>query len=68
MAEHHRGGIHMAAYAAEHAGTEDVRDLAATMVAIQGVEINEYRDTAERQGLDADIAPYVAGEDPFTHD
>jgi uncharacterized protein (DUF305 family) len=67
MAEHHRGGIHMAAYAAEHARTDDVRDLAATMVRTQSVEINEYRDAAERQGLDADIAPYVAGEDPFAH-
>ena len=67
MAEHHRGGIHMAADAAERGGTDDVRDLAATMVAIQGVEINEYRDTAEREDLDADIDAYVAGDDPFAH-
>jgi uncharacterized protein (DUF305 family) len=67
MAEHHRGGIHMATYAAENARTDDVRDLAAAMVAIQSVEINEYRDTAQRQDLDADIEPYVAGEDPFAH-
>ena len=64
MAEHHRGGIHMAEYAAAHARTDDVRELAATMVAIQGVEINEYRDTAQRQDLAADIAPYVVGDGP----
>lgn len=68
MAEHHRGGVHMAAYAAEHATAEDVASLARTMVATQGVEINEYRATAARLGLDADIDPFVAGEDPFAHD
>lgn len=68
MAEHHFGGIHMASFAAEHARTDDVRDLAAAMVAIQSVEINEFRDTARRQGLDATIEPYVAGEDPSAHD
>jgi len=30
-----------------------------------GTEINEYRETATRLGLDVSIAPYVAGEDPF---
>lgn len=68
MAEHHRGGVHMAAHAAEHATAEDVVALARTMVATQGVEINEYRATAVRLGLDADIEPYVAGEDPFAQD
>jgi hypothetical protein len=37
------------------------------MVRTQSVEIDEYLDAAERQDLDADIAPYVAGEDPFAH-
>jgi uncharacterized protein (DUF305 family) len=67
MAEHHRGGIHMATYAAEHARTDDVRDLAAAMAPLQAMEINEFRDTAEREGLDAEITPHVAGEDPFAH-
>ena len=67
MAEHHRGGIHMAAYAVDNARSDDVRRLAASMISMQSVEINEYRATAQREGLDADIDPYVVGEDPFAH-
>lgn len=59
MAEHHHGGVHMAAYAAEHAESEQVRRLARTMVNIQSVEINEMLDTARRNGIDADIRPYT---------
>ncbi|MGE3619176.1 MAG: DUF305 domain-containing protein [Acidimicrobiia bacterium] len=58
MAEHHRGGVHMATYAADHAAEASVRDLAALMARNQAVEINEYRQTAERYDLDADIEPY----------
>lgn len=65
MAEHHRGGVHMATYAAANARTEDVRSLAETIAAVQAMEINEYRDTAQRQGIDVDIEPFVAGDDPF---
>jgi uncharacterized protein (DUF305 family) len=57
MAEHHRGGLHMAQYAAEHAGSKDVRELAARMVRSQTDEINEYRLTAENRGFDVQIAP-----------
>ena len=57
MAEHHRGGLHMARYAAEHAGSKDVRELAARMARSQADEINEYRLTAERRGFDVRIAP-----------
>jgi uncharacterized protein (DUF305 family) len=55
MAEHHRGGLHMAEYAAEHADDGDVRDLAARMWRDQAIEINEYAAAAERLGLPADI-------------
>jgi uncharacterized protein (DUF305 family) len=57
MAEHHRGGLHMAQYAAEHAGDADVRALAARMVRNQSGEINEYRLAARQRGFDVDIPP-----------
>ncbi len=57
MAEHHRGAVHMARYAAEHAESEDVRGLAEVMARNQAVEINEFIDTARRIGLDVDIEP-----------
>jgi uncharacterized protein (DUF305 family) len=41
MREHHLGGIHMAEYAAEHAGSEEVRKMAAAMAASQAEEIAE---------------------------
>lgn len=65
MAEHHRGGVHMAAYAADKASSGDVRDLAARMARNQSVEINEFIQTAERLGFDIDIAPYDAAKDPY---
>lgn len=55
MSEHHRGGVHMASYAATHANDADVRALAATMARNQRIDIAEFRQTAERFGLDADI-------------
>jgi len=58
MAEHHRGAVHMAAYAADRATSPRVRDLAQRMARNQGIEINEFRQTAERLGLDVDIEPY----------
>jgi uncharacterized protein (DUF305 family) len=39
MREHHLGGIHMASYAAEHAGTEKVRQAAKTMVEVQRYDL-----------------------------
>lgn len=64
MAEHHRGGAHMAAYAARNANDADVRDLASVMERNQSIEIAEFRQTAERFGFDIDIAPYdAAGSD-----
>jgi uncharacterized protein (DUF305 family) len=55
MADHHRGGLHMAEYAAEHAGDDEVRELAARMARNQTQEINEYRITADTNGYDIDI-------------
>lgn len=52
MTEHHRGGIHMAEYAAEHASDQRVRDLARRMAEVQRSEIGEYRQVAARLGLD----------------
>jgi uncharacterized protein (DUF305 family) len=57
MAEHHRGGLHMAEYAFGNAGDEDVSDLAARIARNQASEINEYRALAERNGYDIDIDP-----------
>jgi uncharacterized protein (DUF305 family) len=57
MAEHHRGGLHMAADAAENASDDGVRALASTMARNQAQEINEYRMTADDRGIDVDIAP-----------
>jgi uncharacterized protein (DUF305 family) len=65
MAEHHRGGVHMATYAMENAGDEGVAELARLMRRNQSIEINEYRQTAERLGFDIEIDPFVEGEDPF---
>ncbi len=62
MAEHHRGGVHMASYAAEHAKDAGVRALGAAMKRNQSIEINEYRDTVTRLGLDVEIEPYVSAE------
>jgi uncharacterized protein (DUF305 family) len=43
MIKHHEGGIHMAEFAAEHAETQDLRDLAARMVVDQKREIGEMQ-------------------------
>jgi uncharacterized protein (DUF305 family) len=57
MAEHHRGGLHMAQFAFANADDEDVRELAARIARNQAGEINEYRALAERNGYDIDIEP-----------
>jgi uncharacterized protein (DUF305 family) len=57
MAEHHRGGLHMAQYAAAKAGDPQLRALAARMVRNQSGEINEYRLAAQEKGWDLNIAP-----------
>ena len=64
MAEHHRGGAHMAAFAALNANDPEVRDLAEVMGRNQSIEIAEFKQTAERLGFDIQIDPYdPAGSD-----
>lgn len=55
MAEHHRGGVHMATLAARKAKDAGVRRLAAKMARNQSIEVNEFAQTAERYGFDVDI-------------
>jgi uncharacterized protein (DUF305 family) len=57
MAQHHRGGLHMAQTAATRADDDDVAALAARMERNQAGEINEYRQTAEAKGFDVEIEP-----------
>lgn len=57
MAEHHRGGLHMAQAGAELADDDRVAELAARIERNQAGEINEYRVEAERLGFDLDIQP-----------
>jgi len=57
MAEHHRGGLHMAQEAVDRVDDENLRLLAQRMERNQAVEINEYRSQAATLGLDVDIPP-----------
>jgi len=52
MTEHHRGGIHMAVYAREHASDPRVVDLADRMARNQSAEISEYAARAQLLGID----------------
>jgi uncharacterized protein (DUF305 family) len=52
MTEHHEGGLHMAADAAERASDPRVRDLAARMADKQRKEIVEYTGRARQLGFD----------------
>jgi uncharacterized protein (DUF305 family) len=53
LREHHRGGIHMSQYAAEHASDSDVRALASRMANYQQVEVNEYTMLMRRLGFES---------------
>jgi len=48
MTAHHEGGIHMAEYAADHAGTDDVRTMATQVAGNQVEEIEELEATLAR--------------------
>lgn len=48
MMYHHRGAVHMAEYAAQHATTAKVRDFASVTVANQAKEAREYELALER--------------------
>ena len=54
MQEHHRGGVHMAEYAAGHAESKVVRSLAERMARNQKIEINELEQARVRAGLATD--------------
>jgi uncharacterized protein (DUF305 family) len=55
MAAHHLGGVAMAQQAMNNAEESSVRELASTMARNQAIEVNEFREIADRLGLDADI-------------
>jgi uncharacterized protein (DUF305 family) len=57
LAEHHRGGIHMAQSATQLVDDDDIRAMAERMVRNQSSEINEYRATAQAKGFDSEIDP-----------
>ena len=63
MAEHHRGGLHMAQEAAARVSDERVAALARRMERNQAGEINEYRMTAEAGGYGLDIPPATVPPD-----
>ncbi len=52
MVDHHRGGIHMAEYAAQHAEDARVRSLADRMATTQQGEVADFERAAQRLGDD----------------
>ena len=52
MREHHRGGVHMASFAARHAKDGRVRGLAARIARNQQLEVAEYSDALRRLGFE----------------
>lgn len=55
MAAHHAGGLHMSQVAGSEAKHDHVRELADRMTRNQSIEINEYAQTAEREGLPVEV-------------
>lgn len=64
MQDHHRGGVHMADFAAKHAKADWVRDLAASMARNQRIEVNELEQARVRTGLPTDPPAYVPAQVP----
>lgn len=64
MKDHHRGGIHMAEYAAKHSATAFVRDIARRMAAAQTLEIREMTFAQRGAALAERPAGYVPAEVP----
>lgn len=62
MAEHHRGAIHMATFAARNADDGQVRTLTRRIAENQAVEINEFIRIAELEGVPVDIEPATVPE------
>lgn len=65
MTAHHRGGLHMAQYAAGHGADARVRTIASRMATYQEVEIREYEATRER--LDATFGAPGPSEGSMTN-
>jgi uncharacterized protein (DUF305 family) len=51
MREHHRGGIHMAEWAAEFGSNERVKDLAGRIAEYQRTEVSEYTRLMQKLGF-----------------
>jgi uncharacterized protein (DUF305 family) len=51
MREHHRGGIHMAEWAAEFGSNERVKELAARIAEYQRIEVKEYDLLMQKLGF-----------------
>ena len=66
MQEHHRGGVHMAEYAAENAESEFVRTLAERMARNQRIEINALEGARLRANLPANPPGYAPAEIPLS--
>ncbi len=67
MQDHHRGGAHMADYAADAASDRTVRELAGRMARNQRIEIGELEGALEREGLNPMPDGFVPAEIPAGH-
>ncbi len=68
MQDHHRGGAHMAEYAAEAGSDPAVRELAARMARNQRIEVRELEAARERAGLAPEPDGYIPSVIPSGHD
>jgi uncharacterized protein (DUF305 family) len=66
MQDHHRGGIHMAEYAATEASDPAVRQLAARMARNQRIEVGELDAARDRAQLDPMPAGYQPDDIPVS--
>jgi uncharacterized protein (DUF305 family) len=66
MIQHHAGGIHMAAYAANHAEKKSTRDLAAAMDDGQRGEISEMNTWRTQHRLKAIVPPLAQFAEPIS--
>ncbi|MFP5580295.1 MAG: DUF305 domain-containing protein, partial [Acidimicrobiia bacterium] len=64
LEDHHRGGVSMAAAAAEQATDSWVRELAGRMARNQAIEVNEMQAARTRADLDPDPDGYEPGPFP----
>lgn len=64
MQDHHRGGVHMASYAAKEASDPFVRKLAEQMARNQRIEIDELEAARKRARLPASPTGYTPAEIP----